>query len=53
MSYGFIGTGHMGSSLAIALATVTKDLTLSDLAAEKAAELAAKLGCHSGNAEQA
>lgn len=53
MSYGFIGTGHMGSSLAIALATVTKDLTLSDLAAEKAAELAAKLGCRSGSAEQA
>ena len=53
MSYGFIGTGHMGSSLSIALSAVTKDLVLSDLAAEKAAELAAKLGCCSGDATQA
>ena len=53
MSYGFIGTGHMGSSLAIALSSVTKDLTLSDLSREKAADLAEKLGCRSGDVEEA
>ena len=53
MSYGFIGTGHMGGSLATALATVTKDLVLNDRAAEKAAELAARLGCHAGGAADA
>ena len=50
MSYGFIGTGHMGGSLATALATVTKDLVLCDRAADKAAALAQTLGCRAGDA---
>ena len=43
MKYGFIGCGNMGSSLARALATVTKDIAITDRSG-KAKTLAAELG---------
>lgn len=43
MKYGFIGCGNMGSSLARALATVTKDIAITDRSG-KAKALAEELG---------
>jgi len=51
MKYGFIGCGNMGGALATALSKKTADILLSDRP-ERAAELAAQLGCaHGTNAE--
>ena len=51
MKYGFIGCGNMGGALATALSKKTTDILLSDRP-ERAAELAAQLGCAQGtNAE--
>ncbi len=50
--FGFIGTGNMGGALATAASKSTKDILLADHFAEKAAELAQKLGVKSsGNTE--
>ena len=51
-NFGFIGTGNMGGALATAVSKATKSVLLADHFAEKAAELAQKLGCDSGNNEQ-
>ena len=51
MKYGFIGCGNMGGALATALSKKTTDILLSDRP-ERAAQLAAELGCaHGTNAE--
>ena len=51
MKYGFIGCGNMGGALATALSKKTTDILLSDRP-ERAAQLAAQLGCaHGTNAE--
>ena len=50
--FGFIGTGNMGGALATAVSKTTKSVLLADHFAEKAAELAQKLGCDSGDNEQ-
>lgn len=50
MKYGFIGCGNMGGAIARALSKTTKNIILSDFLAEKAAALAAELGCeHADN----
>lgn len=48
-TFGFIGTGNMGSALvrAAAQAMDVKDITLADQCAEKATALAKELGCQS------
>ena len=53
MSYemGFIGTGNMGSALAIAAAKSGGSMLLTDYMPEKARELAEKLGADSGTTE--
>ena len=51
MKYGFIGCGNMGGAIARALSCSTKDIMLSDYLPEKAAALAAALGCKSGDNE--
>lgn len=48
MKYGFIGCGNMGSALATAISKTTTDILLSDFSAEKAKNLAEKLGCSCG-----
>ena len=51
MKYGFIGCGNMGGALAAALSKKTTDILLSDRP-ERAAQLAAELGCaHGTNSE--
>ena len=49
MKYGFIGCGNMGGAIARALSVTTKDIMLSDFFPEKAAVLAAELGCQHGD----
>lgn len=53
MKYGFIGCGNMGGAIATALAQSTKDILLADHDKDKAAALAAKLGCAVGSNEEA
>lgn len=48
MKYGFIGCGNMGGAIASALSKSTKSILLSD-PSDKAALLAAKLGCTTGS----
>ncbi len=50
MKYGFIGCGNMGGAIARALSKSTKDILLADFFTDKAAALAAELGCkHADN----
>ncbi|MCH5299158.1 MAG: pyrroline-5-carboxylate reductase [Ruminococcus sp.] len=51
-NFGFIGTGNMGGALATAVSKTTKSVLLADHFAEKAEELAQKLGCGHGDNEQ-
>ena len=51
MVYGFIGTGNMGGALATSVSKSTKDVLLADHFAEKAAELASKLGVKAADNE--
>ncbi len=51
-NFGFIGTGNMGGALATAVSKATKSVLLADHFAEKAEELAHKLGCNKGDNEQ-
>jgi len=44
-TFGFIGTGNMGSALAMAASICTDSILLSDLSLEKADALASQLGC--------
>lgn len=52
-TFGFIGTGNMGSALvrAAAKALDAKEILLADQCAEKAAALAKEIGCESADAE--
>ncbi len=52
-TFGFIGTGNMGGALATAAAKAIapENITLADQMAEKAAALAAQLGCKTATAE--
>jgi pyrroline-5-carboxylate reductase len=53
MKFGFIGAGNMGGALARAAAKAMdpKNITLADQLTEKAAALAAQLGCNTATAE--
>lgn len=53
-TFGFIGTGNMGGALARAAAKALPagNITLADQCAEKAAALAAELGCRQADAQQ-
>ena len=53
-TFGFIGTGNMGGALARAVAKSVspENIFLSDACSEKAAALAAQLGCTSGSVEE-
>lgn len=55
MSYkaGFIGTGNMGSALALAASKTEKNIVLADAFEEKAKELALKIGCDATSNEKA
>lgn len=52
MKYGFIGCGNMGSAIAKALSKNTKDILLTDINTEKAANLAKELGCKFADNEE-
>ena len=52
MKYGFIGCGNMGGALATAVSKATTDILLSDFSAEKAKNLAEKLGCSCGTNDE-
>ena len=52
MKIGFIGTGNMGSALAIAAAKTDAEILLCNRTPEKAEALAAQLGCKTATAQE-
>ena len=52
MKFGFIGTGNMGSALAIGVSKTEKDILLFDVLKEKADALAQKIGAKSVGAQE-
>ncbi len=53
MKYAFIGCGNMGGAIASALSRTTKDILLCDKDTDKAAALAARIGCTVGELKDA
>ncbi len=53
-TFGFIGTGNMGSALATAAKNGNAEFSalLADNSGQKAADLASRLGCHSGDSNE-